>query len=669
MSPSTYYCWLVGRLYTLAWQRRRLPPAHQPLPALFLLAVPAVATVVVVGLMWLAVGAAMLANGSSLGDLTWRIDRMVWILLAMVVGSFGFATALISWLVWNQRAKRLQLAGNLSPEAPTPPDWTLRCSLGFVYFGVFSMLTPLILLGCLENLMGARTWKATQETLLARGEHLTIETIVPGPVPAEQNFCSIPEIQALFKDPTTGEPPTAEKKKELFRNFQLPNYALRGRTLPNGRTDPSPTPLRDWAEAFRIATGVVTNTRSITPANDQVLAERYGLALGSANKQPKTYVETLHKPKELPDYRVAPAESNDATAIATGMSIADAEFERIAEALHRPYSRFPLRWNDGFNALLPHLEKLKMLQQWVELRTRVHLAQGNLDQAFADAQTAIRLSNIVRDEPLLISQLVLIAQHSIAARTIDFGILSHQWSEPQLKEFQNHFAKASMLGAIADSFEGERAIALSTFDKWCSRPSEPETPFTDDQPRLTIPGLGGVRIPGATGLIRHNQATLANYYSLMIRSARATQEAGFRNGYHQELKSFEEKMDTSIKTLSTSLNPYSALTRQLLPAISKAVAKAVRAEQRARLTSTACAVERFYKRHGNYPASLDELVPEFVPEVPIDIMDRKPLRYRRNADATFILWSIGENGQDDGGVFKNPDKKKGDEILDWVWPN
>ena len=30
-------------------------------------------------------------------------------------------------------------------------------------------------------------------------------------------------------------------------------------------------------------------------------------------------------------------------------------------------------------------------------------------------------------------------------------------------------------------------------------------------------------------------------------------------------------------------------------------------------------------------------------------MDGQPLRYRRNADGTFLLYSIGENGKDDGG--------------------
>ena len=68
-------------------------------------------------------------------------------------------------------------------------------------------------------------------------------------------------------------------------------------------------------------------------------------------------------------------------------------------------------------------------------------------------------------------------------------------------------------------------------------------------------------------------------------------------------------------------------------------------------------------------------MPEFIPKIPLDPVDGQPLRYRRNADGTFLLYSIGENGQDDGG---NPGFPKyvqssnydwqNSEALDWVWP-
>jgi Tfp pilus assembly protein PilE len=663
MSPSTYYCWLADRLYRVVRLQRLLPPPTRPLPALFLIAVPVTAAVVITGLFWLLVSSIMLADGRhfSTEGPSWGIDRLVWALVAVAIGSFGVATALICWLVWNQRAARLRAGEGESAGPIPPPHPALRWTLGLGYFAVFSIFTPLVMLGALENAMGALAWRNTRATLTAKGERLTVDAVMPAPVPAEQDFSSLPEFAALFQVDPKKPRSEAEQLQDPFRVFQLPHYALADRILPNGKTDPTPTPLHDWAEAFRtdhrLAIGNITNP---PPRADEPLAEKNNRMLKRTPKQ-------HHRPRDLPEYPAAPDGADDGTVIRTALTLGDPAFERIAQALTRPSARFPVRWNDGFNALLPHLAKLKGLQLWIELRTRAKLAQGDVDGAFADARSAIRLADVVRDEPLLISQLVWIAQQAIAARTVDFGIRSHQWTEPQLKEFQALFNRTGMLGLMAGAFEGERAMALSTMDAWCSRPSEMDRVLPEELPGFMTPRGFGMRIPGVVGLIRHNQSTLANYYSLLIRTTRATEENGQRSGFNQELKALEAQMDTTLNAMTAHASAYTMLTRQLAPSVSKAVDKSVRGEQRAGLTATACAVERFRKQHGNYPATLHELVPALLTEVPLDIMDHQPLRYRKNSDDTFILWSVGDNGIDDGGIFRNP-KSNSDEILDWVWP-
>ena len=67
------------------------------------------------------------------------------------------------------------------------------------------------------------------------------------------------------------------------------------------------------------------------------------------------------------------------------------------------------------------------------------------------------------------------------------------------------------------------------------------------------------------------------------------------------------------------------------------------------LVITAIALKRYEIRHQHLPGTLQELVPDFVKTVPIDWMDGQPLRYRPNSDGTFLLYSVGENGKDDGG--------------------
>ena len=84
------------------------------------------------------------------------------------------------------------------------------------------------------------------------------------------------------------------------------------------------------------------------------------------------------------------------------------------------------------------------------------------------------------------------------------------------------------------------------------------------------------------------------------------------------------------------------------------------------LALTACALERHWLAHGNYPEHLAELVPSYLDKVPLDIIDGQPLRYRRTDDGKFVLYSIGLDGKDDGG--KPIDPKHKDSAESWFWP-
>ncbi len=52
--------------------------------------------------------------------------------------------------------------------------------------------------------------------------------------------------------------------------------------------------------------------------------------------------------------------------------------------------------------------------------------------------------------------------------------------------------------------------------------------------------------------------------------------------------------------------------------------------------------------HGTYPESLEALAPVILPELPVDPYNAKPYAYRQTEDG-FLLYSLGENGRDDGG--------------------
>ena len=106
--------------------------------------------------------------------------------------------------------------------------------------------------------------------------------------------------------------------------------------------------------------------------------------------------------------------------------------------------------------------------------------------------------------------------------------------------------------------------------------------------------------------------------------------------------------------------------------LSRVLDKVMKVEAGKQLTVTAIALKRYQLKHANYPAALNSLIPEFLPALPLDPVDGKPLRYHLGSDKTLLLYSIGADGLDDNGdpSPSNPNSK----LLywqygrDWVWP-
>lgn len=88
------------------------------------------------------------------------------------------------------------------------------------------------------------------------------------------------------------------------------------------------------------------------------------------------------------------------------------------------------------------------------------------------------------------------------------------------------------------------------------------------------------------------------------------------------------------------------------PSMLRAGMLTVGADARTRLARLAVAVTAYQLKNKKYPATLDDLVPEFLPAIPIDPFDHKPLKMT-TADGGLVLYSVGGDGVDGGGVEKH----------------
>jgi len=126
--------------------------------------------------------------------------------------------------------------------------------------------------------------------------------------------------------------------------------------------------------------------------------------------------------------------------------------------------------------------------------------------------------------------------------------------------------------------------------------------------------------------------------------------------------------DAVLSAETKTFSPFNVVERMLLPGLDNGVKKFAYAQASVDLARVAIALERYRLAHGEFPESLDVLAPQFIAKLPHDIINGQPLHYRRTSDGQFVLYSVGWNETDDGGVvgrikYGAPDISEGD----WVW--
>ena len=102
--------------------------------------------------------------------------------------------------------------------------------------------------------------------------------------------------------------------------------------------------------------------------------------------------------------------------------------------------------------------------------------------------------------------------------------------------------------------------------------------------------------------------------------------------------------------LSKGFNPITwvMIRWQGRPVRQRAEVKHKRVAAHLRLLIVELAVRCYQAEQGRAPASLEQLVPKYLRRVPSDPFNGRPLVYRPQG-SNWVLYSVGENGVDDGG--------------------
>jgi hypothetical protein len=298
----------------------------------------------------------------------------------------------------------------------------------------------------------------------------------------------------------------------------------------------------------------------------------------------------------------------------------------------------------------------------LQLRAVAELQNGRSDKALADVKLILRLTESVRTEPFLITHLVRIAALNIALQPVWEGLAQHQWSNAQLTELDTELAKMDFLADYKMSMRGEMGFQAGIIDYVRRHPEQMSNVF----------GNGNrVKMSLQTRILQHLIPS-GWFYKNRLNCARPMVEF-FIPLADENRRSISPKAalhaDTAVQAETRHPNRYNKLESLLVGGLGGSVRRFAYAQESADLVRVAVALERFRLAQGDYPGSLDALEPRFIEKVPQDIISGEPLHYSRTSDGKFLLYSVGWNETDDGGITIRDksgyeDKTKGD----WVWP-
>ena len=595
-------------------------------------------TLGLVALDWL-IGAAI-GLALSLVLLRQPVGWLPW-LLGLAGACVGLCWFGVTGLCWNQRAAQLRANPALPPGLPKARYPFFRWCLGLVYFALLGVLTPFALMVTVENVRAEIAWKRERDRLVAAREKLTTREILGPEIPADQNAGAAP-VFAPFFDYQRGAPTLARGNvEEIVAN--------------SGLVWPQSNRLARLERIFHTPANYLPDSQKGSrqnPTTPRVNITNWAAAYRKLVEHPERDDTSWAAEINLPP------PGNPAREVLAGLSIADQELAEICAAATLPRAQFPNHYGEAFAVLVRHLSLMKGVQQTLQLRCAAHLAAGENDAAFADATNALNVANLLREEPLLISQLVRYAQINIAVNTVWQGLAEHRWSDAQLAEFQRRLAQFDCPQSIALAMEGERAFSIAGMDLMIRDPQ------VYDSFMGPPPGIMRVLRIIPRSVLRQNQVSMVHNQSLALVHLRNVISNAPQTGLRTAMQSQEAKLESYI---ARTYSPYTAMFAMLAPATGKAINKTARTHTVVQLAIVVCALERHRLAHGSFPASLEEFAPQSAAGVPRDPMVNQPFRYQRTDDGWFLLYSVGPNGKDDGGVMASGDKSD-KEDKDWPWP-
>jgi hypothetical protein len=559
-----------------------------------------------------------------------------------------------------------------------------------------------------ENWRGKRDWDNCKRTLQAKGVDLNWADYIPAPVPDDQNVFGVPEMQKWF---------TGRGATELSKKLSYPAF-------PAGR-DPRDTDYPNSSRTARLvvaelaiglpeASAASSNGATVLHWGEERTRAEVGRlikdAVGPVVMAPVGFNLTLRSPEEIrpaqillqcqtapttnellqlvprpianttfPDSEKIQVEPNGDGSYKVTMLAPDTvaeylkwsegiepEFALIRKALKRPAMRMNGEYSAPYEIPIPNFVTVRSIVQTLSAMAQCELLEGKPEEALRDLTLMHDLCRIMEgDRPMtLVAAMIDVAVNGLYAGTIADGLRWQGWREPQLAALDEQLKSINVLSPVKQSFDAERVADCHILETL--------------SPAQVLELINSSNAScDAHSWKAREQSLLAKLiprgwlYQVLVIGANPNPQSDFAGSldpvrqivFPNKAQAPSPQDDTTFSHWSPCNRLANYLATTAAPNLRKACQTTARNQTMVNQARIACALGRYHLAHDEYPETLNALVPQFIATIPHDVIGGQPPHYRRTADGTFILYSIGWDGRDNGGA-----SRKTDAEGDWVWP-
>lgn len=527
----------------------------------------------------------------------------------------------------------------------------------------------------IENVRGASAWRAHRQALAAKGEIIDWRAFVPPAPPANSNMMSAGNLAAWF-----------------IRRGANTTGAVSFHPPQKTRADQKPAPIGfikidpNAPYTFeQLMVGGEVQARLL----DDLVGPRETAPSGHVlfiQPSPAREIRLAGTPPAVParapaatgaQFNLEPAGANtfaifpqslwwDATAyLADSQQIVD-DLRAVRAAAARPVVWLEGDYTQPDKIPVHNYVALRTAAQTAGARAQAHLLLKRPAEALDDLLYVDNLLRITESRPTtLVAIMMGVAIKGVAVGIIESAFARGAWSEKELAALLANNSDPHFIRNVAESLRGERAAIHALVRQKGSIFVLMDPEEEQKKPWIKRKSFLANLMPAGwtdSGLV---------LYSTMMQQG----IEGVGGGNGPIIPHMLRDYGMQVEKIAAGIHPRRILTAVAVPNVGKAAERAAFIETKTAFVRLAAALELHRLKKGAYPATLSELVPQYLAELPKDVVTGKPLLYRR-LGASYVLYSTGWNRYDDLGPLLDraesdaralPFVSNPDYDDDWVW--